>query len=59
MNIETIIKICDMGDKKGSALRELLMYYGITDYDLSRITEEQAQEWLQKGCGCNDKQDNR
>lgn len=47
MNIETIIKICAMGDKKGSALRDLLAYYNITNYDLSLITEDMAQEWLQ------------
>lgn len=53
MSPETIKAVLAMGDVHGSAFREILAYYGIDDKDLSKITEEQAQEWLRQKEGDN------
>ena len=46
MTIEKILKIAAMGDKKGSALKELAKYYGCKDYDLSPISDDMADRWV-------------
>ena len=53
MTEETLRKVLEAGDVHGSAFREILAYYGIDDKDLSKITEEQAQEWLRQKEGDN------
>jgi hypothetical protein len=35
-----------MGNKKGSALKELADYYGCEKYDLSPISDDMADAWL-------------
>lgn len=55
MKFETLKAVLATGGKHGDAFKEILAYYGITDNDLSKITEEMAQEWLaQKGGMKND-----
>ena len=48
MTIEKIIEIQAMGDSKGSALKELALYYGCDDYDLSPISDQMAEAWQAK-----------
>ena len=48
MTIAKILKIAAMGDKKGSALKELAAYYGCKDYDLSPISDEMADRWVSR-----------
>ena len=55
MNFETLKAVLATGGKHGDAFKEILAYYSIADNDLSKITEEMAQEWLaQKGDKKND-----
>lgn len=46
MTIEKVLQIMAMGDKKGSALKELAEYYGCEDYDLSPISDDMADTWI-------------
>lgn len=53
MTIPKILEVLGCGDPKGSALRELLAYYGIDDNDLTPITDGMADEWLaRQRCPC-------
>ena len=45
MTIKKILEIQEMGDTKGSALRELALYYGCEDFDLSPISDQMAEAW--------------
>lgn len=47
MRFELIMAVLSKGNKKGSALRELLEYAGVSDNDLSKVTDKQALEWLE------------
>lgn len=47
MTTRIIMKVLAVGDVYGSALRELALYYGAENYDLSRITDEMALRWLE------------
>lgn len=54
MTTTMLAKIISIGDKYGSAFREILDYYKIANFDLSKISDDMAQKWLdQKGCGDN------
>ena len=58
MTITKILEIQAMGDKKGSALKELAEYYGCEDYDLSPISDTMADLWLErKECDKHDRND--
>lgn len=46
MTVDKILEILKMGDKKGSALKQLALYYGCEDYDLSSISNEMADAWI-------------
>ena len=48
MTIDKILEIQAMGDKKGSALRELAEYYGCENYDLSPISDDMADAFLER-----------
>ena len=53
MTIGKIIEIQAMGDSKGSALKDLALYYGCDDYDLSPISDQMAEMWqLRQKCQC-------
>lgn len=51
MTINKMLEVQDMGDKKGSALKELAEYYGCEDYDLSPISDAMADAWLERKDG--------
>ena len=56
MELETLKKLIGY-DKFGGEIKDMMLYFNI--YDLTKITEEMAQEWLQvRKEKCNDKQDN-
>lgn len=46
MTVDMMLTVLAQGDEYGSALKELAMYYGQTNYDLSPITDQMAAEWL-------------
>lgn len=46
MTIRVILEVLGLGDAQGSALRELALYYGCNDFDLSPITDEMAAAWM-------------
>ena len=48
MTVDKMLKIQAMGDKKGSALRELAEYYGCENYDLSPISDDMADAFLER-----------
>ena len=48
MTINKILEIQEMGDKKGSVLKELAEYYGCENYDLSPISDEMADAWIER-----------
>lgn len=53
MTVQKIIEIMQLGDKKGSALKELAAYYNCDDYDLSPISDDMADRFLsRKRCDC-------
>jgi len=53
MTVQKIIEIMQLGDKKGSALKELAAYYGCDDYDLSPISDDMADRFLSRQrCDC-------
>lgn len=51
MTINKMLEIMELGDKKGSALKELAEYYGCEDYDLSPISDAMADAWLERKDG--------
>lgn len=53
MTVQMLLRVIACGDNGGSALKELALYYGISDYDLSPITDEMALKWLE-GRNMND-----
>ena len=59
MELSTLKAVLTQGDKYGSAIRQMLADLRICD--LSNVTEEQAQWWLnkQKGGDNNDKLHNK
>lgn len=48
MTIEKIIEIMSLGDNKGSALKELALYYGCEDFDLSPISDDMVEAWQRR-----------
>lgn len=53
MTIEKMLEIMSRGDSKGSALKELALYYDCINYDLSPISDEMADNWLaRQKCDC-------
>lgn len=48
MTIDMILKILKQGDSKGSALKELAEYYDCNDYDLSPISNNMAELFLER-----------
>lgn len=46
MTLQMILQILELGDKHGSALKELAEYYDINDYDISVISDEMAEKWI-------------
>lgn len=53
MNIELLKEVCNRGNKYGSAFKEILKYYNISNNDLSLITNEMAREWLERDTNNN------
>lgn len=47
MTIQMMLRVMACGDNGGSALKELALYYGATDFDLSPITDEMAMSWIE------------
>lgn len=53
MTVDKILAIMKMGDRKGSALKDLAAYYGCDNYDLSPISNDMADAWIsRKKCDC-------
>ena len=52
MELATLKAVLEMGDKHGSAIREMLSDLRICD--LVNVTEEQAQMWLKQKRGEDD-----
>lgn len=48
ISLETIKAVLQTGDDKGSALRQMFAFYEVMDYDFDKISEIQAQKWLEK-----------
>ena len=48
MTVDKMLEVQEMGDKKGSALKELAEYYGCEDYDLSPISDAMVDAWLER-----------
>ena len=48
MTVGMILKIMAYGDIRGSALKELAEYYGCENFDLSPISDEMAEMWLER-----------
>lgn len=48
MTVGMILKILACGDIRGSALKELAVYYGCENYDLSPISDYMADLWLER-----------
>lgn len=46
MTVPKMLHILSMGNRKGSALKELADYYGCENYDLSPISDDMADAWL-------------
>lgn len=56
MTVLKMLHILSMGNRKGSALKELADYYGCENYDLSPISDDMADAWLiRKKEGYDDK----
>lgn len=51
MNVELIKEIIKMGDKHGSAFKELFREYHIKNNDLSQVTDEMAKEFIERKIG--------
>lgn len=43
-----MLAVLNSGDKYGSAFREILEYYNISNNDLSLISDDMAHQWLTK-----------
>ena len=53
MTIKKMMQVLAMGDKKGSALKELCKFYHCDDYDMSGINDKMADSWIAKQkCSC-------
>ncbi len=48
MTIGKILTVLAMGNIFGSALKDLALYYGCEDYDLSPISDEMAERWIER-----------
>ena len=48
MTVGEILKVLAIGNIFGSALKDLALYYGCEDYDLSPISDEMAEMWLER-----------
>lgn len=48
MTVRVILDVLQLGDKHGSALKELALYYGCEDFDLSSITDDMAAKWIER-----------
>lgn len=48
MTLDTIKAVLKTGDNKGSALRQMFVYYEVMDFDFYKVTDAQAREWLRK-----------
>ncbi len=46
MTVDMMQRVIALGDAKGSALRELCEYYGVTDYNVADISDDMAVEWI-------------
>ena len=46
MTLQMILQVMELGDKHGSALKELAEYYDIMNYDISVISDEMAENWI-------------
>ncbi len=51
MDIKLLKEIIAMGDKHGSAFKELCKEYNIKGYDISQITDEMAKEFIERKIG--------
>lgn len=58
MEFETLKAVLRCGDRYGSAIREMMRDLGVDD--LTKITQEQAEQWLayRKGIDDNDNKNN-
>jgi hypothetical protein len=54
MTIPKIIEVLNIGDTKGSALKELAEFYHCDNYDLSPINDAMADRWLHRDDSNND-----
>lgn len=53
MTVKKILEVQAMGDAKGSALKDLALYYGCDDFDLSPISDHMAELWqTRQKCQC-------
>lgn len=53
MTIKKMMEVLAMGDKKGSALKELCKFYHSDDYDLAPINDKMADIWIAaQKCSC-------
>lgn len=48
MTVYKILEVLRMGTNSGSALKELAVYYGCDDYDLSPISDTMADRWIER-----------
>lgn len=48
MTVGMILKVLALGDIRGSALKELAAYYGCENYDLSPISDDMANLWIER-----------
>lgn len=51
MDIKLLKEIMAMGDKHGSAFKELCREYHIKNNDISQITDEMAKEFIERKIG--------
>ena len=48
MTVDKMLEVQEMGDQKGSALKELAEYFGCEDYDLSPISDAMVDIWIER-----------
>ena len=48
MTVDKMLEVQEMGDQKGSALKELAEYFGSEDYDLSPISDAMVDIWIER-----------
>lgn len=49
MTTEIMRTVINTGNSRGSALKELCLFYGYADFDVAKISDDMANEWLRIG----------